>query len=88
MDEAKYSKREREALYYSLNEHWKQRAGYKYAKSLAWGESINRGAARSASSSVSGKIGLSLRTVVNILTVETVTSSRNAVSTSEHLVIG
>ena len=51
-----------------------------------WGLSISIG--RASSSSSSGKTGASLSTVVNRLTVETVTRSRNAVSTSEHLLTG
>ena len=43
---------------------------------------------RASSSSSSGKTGASLSTVVNRLTVETVTSNRNAVSTNEHLLTG
>jgi hypothetical protein len=43
----------------------------------------------SASSSFSSsKTGLSLSTVVSMLTVETVTKRRKAVSTSEHLFTG
>lgn len=51
-----------------------------------WGLSINMGKASSSSSS--GKTGASLSTVVSRLTVDTVTSRRNAVSTSEHLLTG
>ena len=43
---------------------------------------------RASSSSSSGKTGASLSTVVSRLTVETVTSNRNAVSTNEHLLTG
>lgn len=49
---------------------------------------MRRGAVRSASSSFSGNTGLSFNTVVNMFTVETVTSKRNAVSTKEHLFTG
>ena len=55
---------------------------------ITCGESINNGPVISASSSLSGNTGLSFKTVVNILTVETVTNRRNAVSTSEHLLTG
>ena len=51
-----------------------------------WGLSISIG--RASSSSSSGKTGASLSTVVSRLTVETVTNSRNAVSTNEHLLTG
>ena len=50
------------------------------------GLSISMGIASSSSSS--GKTGASLSTVVSRLTVETVTSKRNAVSTNEHLLTG
>lgn len=54
-----------------------------------WGESIRRGASvSSVSPSSSGNTGESLRTVVNMLTVATVTRSRKAVSTREHLCTG
>ena len=53
------------------------------------GESMSRGAVSSeSSSSSSGNTGESLSTVVSMLTVDTVTSSRNAVSTREHLLTG
>ena len=52
------------------------------------GESIKSGAAISASSSFSGKTGLSFSTVVSIFTVDTVTKSKKAVSTREHLFTG
>lgn len=55
---------------------------------FTWGESISRGAVRSASSSLSGNTGLSFNTVVSIFTVETVTNNRKAVSTREHLLTG
>lgn len=42
----------------------------------------------SSSSSSPGKTGESLSTVVSMLTVETVTNNKNAVSTSEHLFTG
>ena len=51
-------------------------------KMTHWGLSINIG--RASSSSSSGKTGASLSTVVKRLTVDTVTRSKNAVSTSEH----
>ena len=51
------------------------------------GLSMSMGSASSPSSS-SGRTGASLSTVVSRLTVETVTRSRKAVSTKEHLLTG
>lgn len=55
-------------------------------KKTHWGLSISMGIASSSSSS--GKTGASFSTVVNKFTVETVTRSRKAVSTREHLFTG
>lgn len=55
---------------------------------ITCGESISSGNIKSVSSPHSGNTGLSFSTIVSILTVETVTNSKKAVSTKEHLFIG
>lgn len=60
----------------------------KVPKRTHWGESMSNGAECSVSSSSSGNIGESFRTVVSIFTVATVTRSKKAVSTREHFCTG